>query len=133
MFCVEAVFGNQVSLPPRTLALQASTASSSGGTDPWQGWHPGLLGRDSGRAGQGQHSNAECRRRADLSSRGLQPGTSGYQCGDSSQVNRPSRGPPDIRTLMPEALDHLEDGAWQYGTAQAVAGNGGLSCYCRRS
>ena len=62
-----------------------SQDNQNNNNDPWDGWHPGLLGHDhapTARASLGP----EGVRRADLSSRGLQPGTASGSTGAAGRT-----------------------------------------------
>ena len=93
--------------------------TNNGPPNPWEGWHPGLLGQpepDSSRSGR---LGPEGRRRSALHSQGLQPGTvdfgaSGLDRQEPTGRHTGATRTEDIRNLMPPGLDALEPGAFQF-------------------
>ena len=73
----------------------------------WVAWTWSLKGRFVQLSSEGQP-------RAQLSAQGSQPGTPGYDYGTPMEARGPRRRPIDVRTLLPEALEHLDAEAWNY-------------------
>ena len=103
------------------MVVSSASAASSGQVasalqawqDPWSGWHPGLLGRSEASGNPAPPLSQEGQRRATQ-----RTGPSAWYCRirlrQCHRSRRPRRPDPDIRDLMPSALERLQPEAWNY-------------------
>ena len=103
-----------------TVGQDVQGNSNNGPPNPWEGWHPGLLGQAPASSAQSvpRVLGPDGQRRESLRSRDLQPGTLGYPPAQAprepttSRRTEPRTG--DVRHLLPPGLDALEEGAFQF-------------------
>ena len=91
--------------------------SNNGPPNPWEGWHPGLLGQAPASSAQHRVLGPDGQRREALRVRNLQPGTLPYRAAHATTqpgTYRTTEPAQDIRNLLPPGLDALEEGAFQF-------------------